>query len=50
MYSQEGATITVKRTLDHKLTKATISPDDYRLYRELGEAVYRDCRSQILYQ
>ncbi|MBI3525114.1 MAG: DUF3857 domain-containing protein [Betaproteobacteria bacterium] len=50
VYSQEGATITVKRTLDHKLTKATLSPDDYRLYRELGEAVYRDFRSQILYQ
>jgi len=49
-YTADGATITIKRTFDSKLAKATLNPDEFLLYRELGDAVYRDFRSQILFQ
>jgi len=49
-YAMEGSTITIKRTLEDKLSKPTLSPDEFLLYRELGEAVARDFRAQILFQ
>ena len=49
-YTESGATITIKRVLNYKLGKAILNPDEYRLYRELGEAVSRDLKSQILFQ
>ncbi|MCX7173561.1 MAG: DUF3857 domain-containing protein [Proteobacteria bacterium] len=49
-YTMDGTVITIKRTLDSKLAKATVDPSEFPLYRELGEAVYRDFKSQILFQ
>ena len=49
-YAMEGSIITVTRTLEEKFVKSTLSPEEFPLYRELGEAVVRDLRSQILFQ
>jgi len=49
-YAMEGSTVTVKRTFEEKLAKSTLTPDEFPLYRELGEAVARDFRAQILFQ
>ena len=49
-YTLDGATVTVNRILERKLTKPTIDPDEYPLYRELADAVARDFRAQILFQ
>lgn len=49
-YTEDGATITIKRAMNYKLGKATLNPDEYLLYRELGKAVYGDLTAQILFQ
>ncbi|MFA6310166.1 MAG: DUF3857 and transglutaminase domain-containing protein [Sterolibacterium sp.] len=49
-YALEGSVITVKRTFDSTMTTATLAPSEFPLLRELAEAVYRDFKSQILFQ
>lgn len=49
-YALEGTVITVKRTFDSTMTTATLAPSEFPLLRELAEAVYRDFKSQILFQ
>ena len=49
-YALEGSIVTIKRSLEYKLAKATVDPSEFPLYRELGEAVFRDFKSQILFQ
>ncbi len=48
-YAQDGRTIDVERRLVLESTGGLCAPEDYAALRELGQAVGRDLRAQILY-
>jgi transglutaminase-like putative cysteine protease len=48
-YEQNGQTIKVERRLSVKTPRSLCSPEGYPNIRELGQAIGRDMRAQILY-
>lgn len=49
-YTQDGQTVSVERYIYSQTPKGLCTPDIYPTVKEIGEAVMRDMRSQILYQ
>ncbi len=48
-YKQDGQTIKVERRLSVETPRGLCPPEEYPLIRELGQAIGRDTRAQILY-